>query len=119
MTKPSTTITTSAALELAEADLAAMRAERDALKASLDQAIADATSSALAVPFEPMPPHYQETIIRVLNGRLSYDQSLRLRALLNGLTACNAKTDDGKPVYLPHHAVQWLLEQLTFKQAGQ
>jgi hypothetical protein len=126
MPTPSTTSTRATAIpanagdtiNALEAQLAAMRAERDDLQDKLAKAGATAAAAALTLPYPAMPANYHESVISVLNGRLSYEQCLALRALFNGLYASRAVIKDGagvKPVYLPHHAVQWLLENLKFQ----
>ncbi len=114
MSRPTIAPTTPTALEVAEQQLAAKRAECDQLKAQLDAMRAERGAAALTLPYPPMARDYEETVIRVLNGRLSLLQAKKLRALHTGLTKCNARLADGKPVYLPFHAVEWLLESLEF-----
>ncbi|MEY2855664.1 MAG: hypothetical protein RL030_2796 [Pseudomonadota bacterium] len=101
-----------------EAQLAALRIERDQLKAQLDQVTVTKAGTAFAVPFPAKPADYHEAIISVVNTRLDNNQRLALRALFDGLYTASAKTKDGKPVFLPVHAVHWLLEQLTFAKVG-
>lgn len=116
MSKPQQTQPT--ALEISEANLAAMREERDLLKGKLEEVLAKQAGDAFALAFSEMPTDYVERVIFNVNTRLNDNQRLRLRALLDGLVKANAKLADGKPVYLPVHAVLWVLEQLKFKPAA-
>lgn len=117
MPNPSTTPATTTAktpLEVAEQLIVDLRQKLLETKADLDAERATSVGKALHMPFKGLPKDYNESIIMALNCRLSQDQAIRMRALFNGLEARNVKLADGKPVWLPHHAILWVIENLTF-----
>lgn len=101
-----------------EAENAALRTERDTLQAQLAAATVKQTIEALTLPYPPTSKDYHEAVIQNINCRINVPQRLALRALFTGLYKSHATTADGKPVHLPVHAVQWLLENITFSKAG-
>lgn len=68
------------------------------------------------VPFEALTPG--EFTTRHVEVRLDHQASNRLKEVLKGLRACNAKLRNGRHVDRPAHVVAFLLENLTAEKSG-
>lgn len=70
----------------------------------------------IEVPFAGIPPgEYERAFIGHTQWRTLDPVELNsLTALLRGLVAKRARLKDGTVVYLKHHAIQWLLQNMTF-----
>jgi hypothetical protein len=113
-TPPRTPTTSGETVAVLEAQLAAMRLDRDTALERLAALAVEQASECLSMPFDPMPTNYHENIILNINCRINTPQRLALRALFQGLYRTHATTADGKHIDLPVHAIQWLLENLKF-----
>lgn len=94
-------------------EIESLRREVEQLRAELADSNAKlANGDALSLPFVPLPEDYDERILRNLDIRLTEPHKIKIRAIFTALEAQGAKLADGKPVYLPHHAVLWLLDNI-------
>jgi hypothetical protein len=93
------------------------RNELDALRREIDQLRADLAKrpeNALALPFKPHPASYEERVLKEHRMTIHFTaaEARMITALAKGLSEAREKLANGKPVYLPGHAVQWLLEHV-------
>lgn len=91
-------------------ELEALRRENEELRAEL----ATRPSKALALPFKPHPASYEERVLKEHRMTIHFTaaEARMITALARGLSDAREKLANGKPVYLPGHAVQWLLEHV-------
>lgn len=95
-------------------ELDTLRREVEELRAALAKR-GGAAGAAIELPFKAHPPEYIERVLTV--GRitvfLSPEQARKVTALAKGLREGHQLLPNGKPVYLPNHAIEWLLERLA------